>query len=102
MFEFGKDLVFRLVPPREQQIPIEWKYIPDAFMYIPFYVLMGYLSRRQNTHLLRKLLLPIVIVLALRTFRYYETNPDLLPISWIRGKSIQYVHDLVDSPFLTF
>ena len=102
MFEFGKGLVFRLVPSREQQIPRERKYIPDMFMHIPFLMLMGYLSRKQNTHLLRKLLLPVVIVLALHTFRYYETNPDLIPVSWIRGKSIQYPFNLVDSPFLTF
>ena len=69
------------------------------FMHIPFLMLMGYLSRRQNTHLLRKLLLPVVIVLALRTFRYYETDPDLIPVSWIRGKSIRCPFNLIHSPF---
>ena len=69
-------------------------------MYFPFLMLMGYLSRRQNTHLLRKLLLPIVIILALRTFHYKETNPDFILASWMRGTSIPYASNFIEPPLL--
>lgn len=52
---------------------------------IPF-MLMAYLARRKDTYILRLLLLPVVVVPALRgTFRYYGTEPDFFALSWMRG-----------------
>ncbi|KAL4246186.1 wax synthase family protein [Abortiporus biennis] len=96
--------VFRLlIPSREDQKPLTWKETPEAFAYLIPFTLMAYLSRRRNTHFWRICLLPTVIILGLRgTFRYYGTDPQLVPLTWNRALlCIRLLATAIDLAFTT-
>ncbi|KAF9019196.1 hypothetical protein BDZ89DRAFT_1073224 [Hymenopellis radicata] len=93
-------LAFRSIIPRlEDRIPITLHVAPVLLMsYIPF-MFMAYLARREDTYLIRLLLLPTVITTTLwSSFTHYWSVPILNVYNWgqclsgiaIVGKAIQY------------
>ncbi|VDB91438.1 unnamed protein product [Peniophora sp. CBMAI 1063] len=72
-----------LVPYPEDRIPLTLANAPyTTIQFIPF-LTMAYLARRPNTYILRLLLLPILIVTALRAaFGYVWTDPRLNVYNW--------------------
>ncbi|KAH9942736.1 hypothetical protein B0H21DRAFT_884522 [Amylocystis lapponica] len=64
------------VPPQDDRIPITWWTLPSAVAYCLPCLFMAYLVRRRDTHLLRLLLLPTAVAMAVRcAFRYTLEGP---------------------------
>ncbi|KAI0361931.1 hypothetical protein OH77DRAFT_1416119 [Trametes cingulata] len=84
---FAAVLAFReFIPPWKDREQLTWARLPQAFLYLIPYFFMAYLVRRQGTHLMRLLLLPTVIAMALRcTFRYKNEDPRMAWYEWNRG-----------------
>ena len=81
-----KRVLTELIPPPHLRKPLTWRTLPSAFAYvIPFYFL-AYLARRRDTRLIRLLLLPTIVVTALRgTFNYSWDLPAYAFPNWFRG-----------------
>ncbi|KAK7056894.1 hypothetical protein VNI00_002612 [Paramarasmius palmivorus] len=88
-----------IIPEPQNREPLTFAHLPYfAVGYIPFFCL-AYLARRPNTHTLRLLLLPIVVLSNLTiAFRYYWTIPSLNVYNWGQclfaevtvGKALEY------------
>ncbi|KAJ7150325.1 hypothetical protein C8R46DRAFT_1124626 [Mycena filopes] len=96
----GAVRAFRTVIPKPYaRTPLTWSIAPIVLSsFVPF-VFLAYLARRPNTHLIRLLLLPTVIVALLTAgFRYRFTIPELNVYNWglallcevCIGKSLEY------------
>ncbi|KAI8998788.1 hypothetical protein BD414DRAFT_476099 [Trametes punicea] len=86
-------LAFReFVPHQTDREQLTWSNLPAAFLYLIPYFFMAYLVRRQGTHLMRLLLLPTVVAMALRcTFRYKNDDPRMAWDEWNRGLLAMFV-----------
>ncbi|OBZ75654.1 hypothetical protein A0H81_04478 [Grifola frondosa] len=74
------------VPPPANQELLTWKTAPNALAFLIPYFFMAYLVRRKNTRLIRMLLLPTLIAMALRcTYRYRCEDPRFGWFDWDRG-----------------
>ncbi|KAI0374729.1 hypothetical protein BV20DRAFT_960879 [Pilatotrama ljubarskyi] len=84
---FAAVLAFReFIPPWKAREQLTWTRLPQAFLYLIPYFFMAYLVRRKGTHLMRLLLLPTVVAMALRcTFRYKNEDPRMAWYEWNRG-----------------
>lgn len=85
----GFQLAFReLIPAPHQRQLLTWKTVPYAFGYLLPLAFLAYLSRRQDTRLIRILLLPTAVVMCLRgTYAYDWFEPDYYFFTWCRGLS---------------
>ncbi|KAI0637124.1 hypothetical protein C8Q77DRAFT_1215930 [Trametes polyzona] len=84
---YAASLAFReFIPPWSRREQLTWLNLPQAFLYVIPYFFLAYLVRRQGTQLMRLLLLPTVVAMALRcTFRYKNEDPRMAWYEWIRG-----------------
>ncbi|KAH9908249.1 uncharacterized protein BXZ73DRAFT_37838, partial [Epithele typhae] len=74
------------VPRQEDRRIVTWTNFPQVFSYCIPYFFMAYLVRRRDTRLLRILLLPLVVAMAVRcTWGYTFANPRLRWYEWDRG-----------------
>lgn len=68
------------------RIPITWGTFPYTLTFLIPLLLMSYLVRRPNTHVMRILLLPVVLVTAVRScYGYMWTDPRLNVYNWGEG-----------------
>ncbi|KAI0070015.1 hypothetical protein K474DRAFT_1713707 [Panus rudis PR-1116 ss-1] len=75
-----------IIPDPPNRIPLTWRTAPHSFAYVVPLLFMAYLSRRRDTQIMRLLLLPTTIFLAVRgTFAYDAFNPDYYFYTWVRG-----------------
>ncbi|KAF9524276.1 hypothetical protein CPB83DRAFT_861526 [Crepidotus variabilis] len=84
---FGAARAFRtIVPTHQNRIPLTWNNgIQPIALYAPF-IFLAYLSRREDTHLIRLLLLPSVITCIISSaYRYTFTIPQLNVYNWGQG-----------------
>ncbi len=72
-----------MVPPKGHRIPITPRTaIQPLLCYVP-YLYLCYLSRRQNTFLIRLLMLPLVVLCTFTAaYRYTWTQPSLYVYNW--------------------
>ncbi|KAF9468488.1 hypothetical protein BDZ94DRAFT_664427 [Collybia nuda] len=72
-----------VIPDLQDRIPITWHTAPYPFiLYVPF-IFMAYLARRQDTYIVRLLLLPITLCgIVAAAYRYVWTIPDLNVYNW--------------------
>ena len=84
-------LAFRqFVPRTEDREGLTWQNVPRALLFVLPYLFMAYLVRRRDTHLMRVLLLPTVVAMAIWcTFRYQWKDPYYRWYEWNRGSVIQ-------------
>ena len=77
----------KLVPEPHQRTPLT---LSNAYtLLLPFFpiLLMAYLVRRPNTHLLRILLAPVVVAVTIRSYyHHYWIDPMLNVYNWAGGK----------------
>lgn len=80
-------LAFReFVPAQQSRRLLTWKTGPQAFLYLVPYFFMAYLARRRDTHLMRVLLLPTIVAMAVRcTWSFTIGNPYFAFFEWDRG-----------------
>lgn len=91
----------QVIPAREDQIVLTNAEIPQAFAYLIPLLLMAYLSRRSDTHLIRISLLPITVILCLKgTFSYIGDDPEQVPLTWTRGESCYSISRDLDVTYL--
>ncbi|KAH9901231.1 hypothetical protein C8Q73DRAFT_723112 [Cubamyces lactineus] len=82
----------QFVPHYDEREQLEWSNLPQAILYLIPYFFMAYLVRRQGTYLMRLLLLPTVVAMALRcTFRYKVDDPRMAWYEWDRGLLAMFV-----------
>lgn len=80
-----------IVPPPHHREPLTWREAPITISFLVPYLFMGYLVRREGTHLIRLLLLPTIVAMALRcTFGFYVLGEGWASFEWGRGV---YVYD---------
>ncbi|TCD65574.1 hypothetical protein EIP91_002495 [Steccherinum ochraceum] len=101
---YGTLKAFRLlVPLPEDRELMTWQNFPQRYAYvIPFYFL-AYLARRKDTHFIRLMTLPTVLVLAIRgTYAYGNPDPMAYFWEWTRGMgAIVVVGKSLDYAFTT-
>ncbi|KAI0670536.1 hypothetical protein C8Q78DRAFT_1036725 [Trametes maxima] len=90
---WASSLAFReFIPQYARREQLKWTNTPQAFLYLIPYFFMAYLVRRQGTHLMRVLLLPTVVAMALRcTFRFKNDSPKFAWYEWNRGLLAMFV-----------
>ncbi|KAI0646900.1 hypothetical protein C8Q79DRAFT_1117992 [Trametes meyenii] len=90
---WASSLAFReFIPQYGRREQLKWINAPQAFLYLIPYFFMAYLVRRQGTHLMRVLLLPTVVAMALRcTFRFKNDDPKFAWYEWNRGLLAMFV-----------
>lgn len=73
--------------PEDKRVFLTWSKAPESLAYVGPFLLLVYLSRRRNTELLRVLLLPVIVLLALQgTFRYgHPYGTKFMIMSWLRS-----------------
>ncbi|CAL1711196.1 unnamed protein product [Somion occarium] len=75
-----------LVPEPPKRYPLTWKTAPYAYAYLLPLLFMAYLSQRRDTQIIRLLLLPTCLVMAIRgTYAYDWFEPDYYFFTWLRG-----------------
>ncbi len=80
-------VLWELLPPPQYRKPLTWRNVPNAFAYLVPFCFMAYLVRRRETRVIRLLVLPTVIVMAIRgTFSYDWFDPRFSFFTWVRGK----------------
>ncbi|KAH9854073.1 hypothetical protein C2E23DRAFT_753776 [Lenzites betulinus] len=76
----------QFVPPLEDREQLTWSSYLQAHLYLIPYLFLAYLVRRQGTRLIRLMLLPTVVPMALRCmYRYKIEDPRLVWLEWSRG-----------------
>ncbi|RDB18044.1 O-Mevalon transferase yanI [Hypsizygus marmoreus] len=87
---FGEEFVFAahravrtIIPRLQDRIAVSWRTAPYPFIYyLPFFF-MAYLARRQDTYLIRLLLLPATICgIVAAAYRFVWTTPALNVYNW--------------------
>ncbi|KAF8631400.1 hypothetical protein AX15_002408 [Amanita polypyramis BW_CC] len=78
-----KPVLHAIIPPQEHRVPITLRTsVQPLLCYLP-YLYLCYLARRQNTFLIRVLILPLVILcIVTAAYRYTWTHPSLYVYNW--------------------
>ncbi|KAI0747968.1 hypothetical protein C8Q80DRAFT_706252 [Daedaleopsis nitida] len=76
----------QFVPRFEDREVLTWRTMPQAIMYLAPFFFMAFLVRRQDTHLIRLLLLPTVVSATVWcTFRFKSEDARMAWYEWDRG-----------------
>jgi hypothetical protein len=78
-----------VVPELDKRKPLSWKTVPQTWTFIPLVLFMAYLARRPNTHLIRLLLLPTVIVVTMHCcWSQWWPAPGMSVYNWGGGEPV--------------